>query len=391
MTKRAHDGVCDAGRASKARRDGDADGDCCAGPCETESTSAAEPGPVPPSTGTLLDHAAFPHLMDAILFHAPYASLTALRGTSRALRARVDAYLHLVVSDTNPGTDIVVSYPATRLGLAMPKWSRICRDPNAAHAMSRAQVVDFHLPLRASVKQYASSLAEHVHTARFMPGGKKRGIVALAMPPGLPPPTQVVSFTPVEGCLRCCGGEEIPNTFALGVQEGVRRFALNVRYNPDHPWLDHQTLLRFFVVNSLQEVVVLFTAEKGSCGATHRPDSDIGPPGWLLELLATLTLHALAAPTLQITIVGAGDHQRLWLPYSAEQGAALEDSIRGGVVDKVAHLLEEEAGYPCQCIKAPPQVADEAVCDYVQGMRFVSCADYRQEVREMQYRFETAV
>ncbi|WOO80403.1 uncharacterized protein LOC62_03G003920 [Vanrija pseudolonga] len=330
--------------------------------------------------------------MDAILFHAPYDALIALRGTCRALRARVDAYLHLVVSDANPGTDIVVSYPATRLGLAMPKWSRICRDPNAAHAMARAQVVDFHLPLRANVKQYASSLGEHVHTARFLPGGKSRGIVALAMPPGLPPPTQVVSFTPVEGCLRCCAGEaEIPNTFALGVQEGVKRFALNVRYNPDHPWLDHQTMLRFFVVDSLEQVVVLFSAEKGTCGTCPRPDSDIGPPGWLLELLATLTLHALAKPSLRITLVGVQDHHRLWLPYGEVHGPTLEESIRGGVVDRVDQLLEEEAGYQCNCVKAPPQVAEEDVRDYVQGMRFVSCAEYRQEVGEMQYGLEKAV
>jgi len=50
--------------------------------------------PAPTATPTpTLDHTAFPHILDTILLHASRPALLCLRGTSRALSARVDAIL----------------------------------------------------------------------------------------------------------------------------------------------------------------------------------------------------------------------------------------------------------------------------------------------------------
>ena len=100
--------------------------------------------------GGMIDHEAFPHIIDRIIDFAPRASLLALRGVSRAILDRADEILfrHVVLSPADPDADhpeVVITAPHGRLpGL---RWE----DPDATREerarwldqLERAKIVDY--------------------------------------------------------------------------------------------------------------------------------------------------------------------------------------------------------------------------------------------------------
>lgn len=76
-------------------------------PTVSSSTRLATLTPCPtftPPPASILDYTAYPHLVDAILSYLPHNALLALRGTSSAFRAHIDALLslHIILLDQFP-------------------------------------------------------------------------------------------------------------------------------------------------------------------------------------------------------------------------------------------------------------------------------------------------
>lgn len=138
------------------------------------------------STGslTVIDHESFPHLMDAIIEHAPLKALLNLRGTASTYRDRVDRQMwyHSVVSDEQtagvpaqrqPGP-VMVSYPSPSAYflpiLEDPSTNlRHLMKPNPAwtRAIRHVHVLDLVAPMSTNQRDPALHVEIKVDTVRF--------------------------------------------------------------------------------------------------------------------------------------------------------------------------------------------------------------------------------
>lgn len=194
---------------------------------------------------TTLDHTSYPHLLDAILACADRPTLLTLRLVSHSLRDLADRQLahHLIItSSSRPGAPGPVTSRAGRLPV-------LRRARLTAPSLLAARVVDIVGDVRAYPRHPVLARLNArggVHTARMRhaPGGSLAAACVLNV-------KEVVVFTTIterqagapatahagEGATSASPKRPAPAAADMCALPSVSRVVLNVRYDPNRPWL----------------------------------------------------------------------------------------------------------------------------------------------------------
>lgn len=272
-----------------------------------------------------IDHLSYPHLIDGIFAHAPRASLLALRGACRDFRRRADALFaaHVVVSALIPA-QAAARHGGGRIPALAPE--RAGGEPDKKRRYARAlrdtRVVD--------VLGDTGTWGQNLLGGGVVLG--EGGVVRMLQPSGgrLSTRSPVVAGTMVVFATfsearywsahddRDVGHPARAQVTAA--PKGVRRFVLNLRYDPRRVWLAQAYVapLEFECAESIEEVVLVFTPK-----TTHREDevNPVMPARRRAGMLNTLVFGMSSSiPRVKYVLVDAHLLQPAWLGLGRVEG-----------------------------------------------------------------------
>lgn len=257
----------------------------------------------------VIDQSSFPHLVDAIVASAPRASLLQLRLTSKAFRDRVDCELasHILLT---AGTPPALLGRYGRLPCLRRRGSGL---KGCEPVFKGARIVDIvglvgPYPKSPVISRLNALGCIETVRIRHPPGGHLSGICAIKAP-------TIVIFTTITERESDTDGPPAAADMCY-LPRGIRRAVINVRYDPNRPWLAQAVIGEIGVPPpDCSEVVFIFTEK-----ATHREPQVGGglwpaktPMGLLGTVVSIVAFTARHHPALRYTLVDVHRLRPEWL------------------------------------------------------------------------------
>ncbi|KAL1405040.1 hypothetical protein Q8F55_008663 [Vanrija albida] len=352
-------------------------------PTPPQSTHASPSPSHQPLPATALDHAAFPHLLDAVIAFAPPAALRALRATSRACHqaATRRLYAHLVVSGHTPLSSITLATPGT-LGVTLGGvgWGPQQLEPAIKpHVGAYTRVLTLASQVDERILDSLALLFDRRPVVRVLEAafGARLGMLAVSAP-------AIVMFAPL---LELC---HLPIPLAL--PRFTERMVLNISFGADAAARARKpatgwVMARLAEAHGVKELVVVFTRR----AAPRRHASPLS--AWASDSALRLGLldHLIGSIAGQVqwtrcTFVGLAEvyPEIVGLPPDVpgkEVVAAVRRVVDGAIGDAVAESIA----------LAAPQDSGLVPLDPVEmrgRVRYLTREEYRADVGAERYALE---